>query len=182
MAILTGLTSTVASAWSDNTSLMLYAHHDDTDYRLSPADMEKIVGIRGGCGVVDYAGESTTQSVSHPLAFTSIMYEEGAGWQNQANSPTCLIAPRAGIYQLMGVVRSGLAGNEYEMLIMKGNTRNNTPLNNARWEQVTTEDRHIFSMPMAANSGDIFTCVWQSLNATSSVNLAEFDIWPLGYL
>lgn len=182
MPVLTGLTSTVASAWTDNSSLMLYAHFNGNDYRMSPADLEQVVGIQGGCGVVNYAGQSTTQSVTFPLAFTSIMYEEGAGWQDQVNSPTCLIAPKAGVYQLMGVAGSGLAGNEYEMLIMKGNTRNNTPLNNARWEQVTDEPRQIFSHPMAANSGDIFTLAWQSLNATSSVNIAEFYIWPLGYL
>ncbi len=182
MPSLTALTASVSSAWTDNQSLFLYAFHDDTDYRVSIADLTTVLGMDGGCTLNMAPGLSVGQSVNTPLAFSSVFYESGAGWQDLVNSPTILIAPFTGIVQLSANIRWTFGGKLLTCSILHNNTFNNTPYTQIKWQEDGTETHILLSLPYNVVSGDIFSCIVRNDTDTSSIHGdSTFNIWPMGW-
>ena len=182
MPNLTALTASVSSAWTDNESLFLYALHDDTDYRVSIKDLTDLLGMDGGCTLNMAPGLSVVQDTNQRLAFGSVFYESGAGWQDLVNSATLLIAPFTGIVQLSAEIRWTSGGKLLTCTILHNNTFNNTPFNQIKWEQNGTETHLCLTHPFNVVSGDNFSCVIRNGTDTSSIHGDTiFSIWPMGW-
>lgn len=182
MADLTGLTQSVSSAWTNNASLFLYCYHDDADYKITPDDLTQVLGRDTGA-VLGGKVQGVDSGTDTPLEWGSIYYEEGAGWTNFANSPTLLIAPFDGVVQLEAYIRPTFNPGRFQISILKNNTFANTPYPTIRAVLKDTETRNLLTPPIAAVSGDYFTCVIRPETVTSTIGIeSSFGIRPLGWL